>query len=66
MHKLGTVEATQSLEVLFAVTGELLFLKAAFPTVISWAGMFLVMAGMVLHSFVSHKGAVVNRKNVSA
>ncbi|SDN74665.1 multidrug resistance efflux transporter family protein [Bacillus sp. OK048] len=66
MQKLGAVEATQSLEVLFVVSGELLFLKAAFPTVISWAGMFLVMAGMVLHSFVSHKGDALNKKNVSA
>ncbi|MEH7255506.1 multidrug resistance efflux transporter family protein [Neobacillus niacini] len=66
MQKLGTVEATQSLEVLFAVSGELLFLKAAFPTVISWAGMFLVMAGMVLHSFAAHKGDAPNGKNVSA
>jgi drug/metabolite transporter (DMT)-like permease len=66
MQKLGTVEATQSLEVLFAVSGELLLLKAAFPTVISWTGMFFVMAGMVLHSYTSHKGDIPNGKNVSA
>ena len=66
MQKLGNVEATQSMEVLFALMGELLLLKAAFPSVISWTGMVLVMAGMVLHSYVSHKGDIPDGKSVSA
>ncbi|MDR7075545.1 hypothetical protein J2Y03_000533 [Neobacillus niacini] len=66
MQKLGNVEATQSMEVLFALMGELLLLKAAFPSVISWTGMVLVMAGMVLHSYVSHKGDILDGKKVSA
>jgi drug/metabolite transporter (DMT)-like permease len=66
MQKLGNVEATQSMEVLFALIGELILLKAAFPSALSWTGMILVMAGMVLHSFVSHKGNIVDGKKVSA
>ena len=66
MQKLGNVEATQSMEVLFALMGELLLLKAAFPSVISWTGMVLVMTGMVLHSYVSHKGDIPDGKKVSA
>jgi drug/metabolite transporter (DMT)-like permease len=66
MQKLGNVEATQSISVLFAVIGELILLKAAFPSIISWTGMLLVMAGMVLHSYVSHKGGIPNGKKVNA
>lgn len=66
MQKLGNVEATQSMEVLFALIGELILLKAAFPSALSWTGMILVMAGMVLHSYVSHKGDILEGKKVSA
>lgn len=66
MQKLGNVEATQSMEVLFALIGELMLLKAAFPSMISWTGMILVMAGMILHSYVSHKGDIPDGKKVSA
>jgi drug/metabolite transporter (DMT)-like permease len=66
MQKLGNVEATQSMEVLFALIGELILLKAAFPSALSWTGMILVMAGMVLHSYVSHKGDIPHGKKVSA
>ncbi|WP_080843824.1 DMT family transporter [Cytobacillus gottheilii] len=53
MQKLGAVEATQSMEVMFALAGEILFLSAAFPTPISLSGMLLVMIGMALQSYVS-------------
>jgi hypothetical protein len=66
MQKLGNVEATQSMEVLFALIGELILLKASFPSVISWTGMILVIAGMMLHSYVSHKGVILDGKKVSA
>jgi hypothetical protein len=66
MQKLGNVEATQSMEVLFALIGELILLKAAFPSMISWTGMILVMAGMMLHSYVSHKGDNPDGTKVSA
>lgn len=54
MQKLASVEATQSMEVLFALIGEILFLSIAFPSPISLVGIILVIFGMVLHSFVSH------------
>jgi drug/metabolite transporter (DMT)-like permease len=66
MQKLGNVEATQSMEVLFALIGELILLKAVFPSALSWTGMILVMVGMVLHSYVSHKGDIPHGKKVSA
>ncbi|MDF2790659.1 MAG: rane protein [Neobacillus sp.] len=66
MQKLGHVEATQSISVLFAVIGELILLKAAFPSTISWTGMLLVMSGMVLHSYVSHKEEIPDGKKVRA
>jgi drug/metabolite transporter (DMT)-like permease len=55
MHKLAAVEATQSMEVLFALIGELLLLNSSIPTRLSWFGIALVMAGMILHSFSSHQ-----------
>lgn len=62
MQKLAAVEATQSMEVLFALFGELIFLKAAFPSMLSWCGIILVMAGMILHSYFAHKMPVKSSK----
>lgn len=56
MQRLASVEATQSMEVLFALLGEILFLSIAFPSPISWVGILLVIVGMILHSYVSHAG----------
>ncbi|MBY0123262.1 multidrug resistance efflux transporter family protein [Bacillus sp. S/N-304-OC-R1] len=55
MQRLAAVEATQSFEVLFAVAGEMLILSAPVPSLVSWAGILLVIAGMVLHSYVSNR-----------
>jgi drug/metabolite transporter (DMT)-like permease len=66
MQKLAAVEATQSMEVLFALIGELFLLNSAFPTALSWCGMILVMGGMMLHSYVSHKKEIPRRQNASA
>jgi drug/metabolite transporter (DMT)-like permease len=55
MQKLASVEATQSMEVLFALAGELLFLSLPIPSPLSWFGIFIVIMGMILHSYVSHK-----------
>ncbi|WP_409270137.1 multidrug resistance efflux transporter family protein [Neobacillus sp. SCS-31] len=65
MTKMATVEATQSVEILFALGGEVLFLAAPFPSPISWAGIVLVIVGMGLHSFsaVIHTG---NKKKAFA
>ncbi|PLR79900.1 hypothetical protein CVD25_13225 [Bacillus canaveralius] len=61
MQKLASVEATQSMEVLFALALELIFLSINFPTLLSWTGIFLVILGMILHSYASQK-RTVNRK----
>lgn len=53
MGKLAAVEATQSLEVPYALLGEIVFLSAPLPAPISLLGMCLVVGGMVLHSYVS-------------
>ncbi|MBE0335243.1 DMT family transporter [Paenibacillus sp. 23TSA30-6] len=61
MQKLATVEATQSLEVLFALMGELIFLSIQIPSLLSWIGMFIVILGMVLHSYVTHDKKIIPR-----
>ncbi|WP_214793773.1 MULTISPECIES: multidrug resistance efflux transporter family protein [unclassified Exiguobacterium] len=50
MGKLASVEATQALEVLFALIGELIFLHAVIPSPIALVGITLVMIGVVFHS----------------
>lgn len=60
-QKLAAVEATQSGEVVFALFGELVFLSAPMPSTLSFIGIALVIAGMVLHSIISALG---NRKKL--
>ncbi|WP_290767611.1 MULTISPECIES: multidrug resistance efflux transporter family protein [Exiguobacterium] len=50
MGRLASVEATQALEVLFALIGELVFLHAVMPSPIALSGIALVMVGVVFHS----------------
>lgn len=50
MQKLAAVEATQAMEVLFALAGEFLILAMPLPSTLSWVGITLVMLGMALHS----------------
>jgi hypothetical protein len=66
MQKLAAVEATQSMEVLFALIGELLLLNSSYPTTISWIGMIFVMGGMMLHSLISNKKELPSGKKASA
>ena len=54
MQKLAAVEATQSMEVLFTLVGEVIFLSIALPSHLSWIGIGIVVFGMVLHSYASH------------
>lgn len=55
MQKLAAVEATQSMEVVFALVGELIFLSIPLPSTLSWGGILIVIFGMILHSYVSNK-----------
>jgi drug/metabolite transporter (DMT)-like permease len=54
-HRLAAVEATQSGEVIFTFALERLFLSVALPSALSWAGILLVIAGMILHSLMSNR-----------
>ncbi|MDQ0194012.1 DMT family transporter [Paenibacillus wynnii] len=55
MTGLAAVEATQSLEVLFALFGEMLILSAPAPSALSWIGIAVIMIGMIFHSLVSQR-----------
>lgn len=57
MEKLGSVEATQSLAVLFAVAGEALLLSESLPSPLSWLGISLIVTGMILHSVKGRRKA---------
>jgi drug/metabolite transporter (DMT)-like permease len=62
-QKLGAVEATQSMEVLFALLGEVFLLSSPLPSILSWLGMGVIIAGMVLHSYqTSHKKAISQKE----
>ncbi|MGE8206466.1 DMT family transporter [Heyndrickxia sp. NPDC080065] len=63
ISQLAAVEATQSMELLFALIGEIVFLHTAIPSILSLFGIFLVIIGMILHSYVSRsKDVVINKK----
>ncbi|WP_132746221.1 DMT family transporter [Scopulibacillus darangshiensis] len=52
-HKLAAVEATQSGEVIFTLLGEIVLLSGNIPSLLSLTGLFLIIAGMIVNSFVS-------------
>ncbi|MGY3714442.1 DMT family transporter [Sutcliffiella cohnii] len=54
--KLAAVEATQSTQVLFVIVGEVLLFSSPFPNNIAIIGLFIIMIGMLLHSYFSKKG----------
>ncbi|TYR81280.1 multidrug resistance efflux transporter family protein [Priestia megaterium] len=55
VQKLGAVEATQSMAVLFTVIGEIIFLSGSIPSAMSWLGMIIIVVGMILHSYKTTK-----------
>ncbi|RSD25432.1 DMT family transporter [Mesobacillus subterraneus] len=62
MQKLAAVEATQAMEVLFALAGELVILSMPLPSPLSWFGIFVVMLGMALHSYSTIRKKVKSLK----
>ena len=46
--ELAAVDATQSSEVIFAMTGEILFLSSPLPNTIALVGIFMVFSGLAL------------------
>lgn len=55
MQRLAAVEATQSMEVLFALIGEIVLLSIILPSVLALLGICIVIGGNVLHSLFSKK-----------
>jgi hypothetical protein len=53
--KLAAVEATQSTQVLFVLIGEIALLSTPLPSGVAVIGLFIMIGGMVLHSFYSKK-----------
>lgn len=49
--KLAAVEATQSVQLIFVMLGEMLLLDLALPGPISLIGIVIIIGGMALHSF---------------
>ena len=47
---LAAIEATQAMEVIFTLLGEIILLHAALPNSYSCMGIRLVVIGMILHS----------------
>lgn len=62
MSKLAAVEATQSMEVIFALIGEFFLLSIAFPSPIALIGLSMVMLGMAIHSFTSHNKQEIEKE----
>ena len=52
-RQLAMVEATQSGEVLFTILGGVLFLGDSLPSMVGFAGIALIVAGMVANSFAA-------------
>lgn len=62
MTKLAAVEATQSMEVIFALIGEIYLLNIAFPSPVAFAGLTMVIFGMAIHSFASHNEQKIEKE----
>jgi drug/metabolite transporter (DMT)-like permease len=52
-HKLAVVESTQSGEVIFTLLGGVFIFHDKIPTFLGFAGIVLVVIGMILNSFVN-------------
>ncbi|ADY50827.1 hypothetical protein Pedsa_0241 [Pseudopedobacter saltans DSM 12145] len=52
---LGAVEATQSIEIVITLIAEILFLNAAFPSLLGCIGILVIILGIYYYSLVSVK-----------
>ena len=59
--QLASVEATQSMQVIFVIIGEMLLLSVSPPKGIALAGIVIIIVGLLLHSFLTYKQT---KKNV--
>lgn len=54
--KLAAVEATQSIQLIFVMLGEMLILGIGLPSTLSLVGIFVIIVGMALHSYHTAMG----------
>lgn len=54
--KLAAVEATQSMQLIFVILGEMLLLSIPLPGTVSLLGIFIIIVGMALHSYQTSVG----------
>lgn len=59
--KLAAVEATQSIQVLFVVIGEMMLLNVPLPKPLALAGLAVIIVGLLLHSYHT---VLLNRKRL--
>jgi drug/metabolite transporter (DMT)-like permease len=48
-YEIAAVDATQSMEMVFSLVGEVIFLHGALPGPLGWAGVLLTIAGLVAY-----------------
>jgi hypothetical protein len=49
--KLAAVEATQAIQILFVIAGEMMLLKVPLPEPVAFMGLIVIIIGLLLHSF---------------
>jgi drug/metabolite transporter (DMT)-like permease len=54
-YEIAAVDATQSMEVVFSLIGEIIFLRAALPGPLGVAGVVLTILGLIAYTFVQSK-----------
>jgi drug/metabolite transporter (DMT)-like permease len=55
--EIAAVDATQSMEVIFSLIGEMIFLKAALPGTMGIAGVVVTIVGLMAYTFVQNNDA---------
>lgn len=67
---LAAVEATLSIQIIWVILGEVFLLSSPWPNSLAFFGIFLIMIGMMLHSYFSVRTpnlpTIVNQRKVKA
>lgn len=53
--KLAAVEATQAMEIVFTLIGEMLLLGLALPNMLSIVGIMIITLGIIIYCFLNSK-----------
>jgi hypothetical protein len=54
-YEIAAVDATQSMEVVFSLIGEMIFLQAALPGPLGISGVLLTIVGLIAYTWVQNK-----------